>query len=236
MRTEMIRLAMFDMAGTTVDDMVDGLPLVVGATQRAFARHGVKLDPHLIHAQRGKEKREMISALLQETGQPSALLEPVYGSFLSELECGLLAVREMPGTEETFLFLRQRGVKVAVGSGFPPDVTARIIAHLGWRARGLIDYATTAEEAGGGRPAPNMIHAAMAALGVDDPRHVLKIGDTMMDMLEGKNAGAWTVAVLTGSQTRAQLASVSPDEILPSVADIPALFARMTEDEQDAIA
>lgn len=236
MRTEAIRLAMFDMAGTTVNDIVDGLPLVVGATQRAFARHGVDLDPHLVHAQRGKEKREMIGALLQETGQPSALLEPVYASFLSELERGLLAVREMPGTEATFRFLRRRGIQIAVGSGFPPDVTARIVAHLGWRARGLIDYATTAEEAGGGRPAPNMIHAAMAALGVDDPRHVLKIGDTMMDVLEGKNAGAWTVAVLTGSQTRDQLASVSPDEILPSVADIPTLFATPAESQQDAFA
>jgi len=234
--TEAIRLAMFDMAGTTVNDIVDGLPLVVGATQRAFARHGVDLDPHLVHAQRGKEKREMIGALLQETGQPSSLLEPVYASFLSELERGLLAVREMPGTEATFRFLRQRGIQIAVGSGFPPDVTARIVAHLGWRARGLIDYATTAEEAGGGRPAPNMIHAAMAALGVDDPRHVLKIGDTMMDVLEGKNAGAWTVAVLTGSQTRDQLASVSPDEILPSVADIPTLFATPATSQQDAFA
>lgn len=34
-----LRLVVFDMAGTTVDDMVDGKPVVAVAMQSAFAAH-----------------------------------------------------------------------------------------------------------------------------------------------------------------------------------------------------
>ena len=38
---------------------------------------------------------------------------------------------------------------------------------------------------GEGRPHPAMVHAAMRAAGVDDPRECLKVGDTATDVAEG---------------------------------------------------
>ena len=72
-----------------------------------------------------------------------------------------------------------------------------------------------------GRPNPKMIHNAMQQLGVTKPQKVVKIGDTIVDIQEGKNADVWTVAVLTGSQTEKQLMTVQPDYILSSIRALP---------------
>jgi len=71
-----------------------------------------------------------------------------------------------------------------------------------------------------------MIHEAMQRLGVVDARQVVKIGDTVVDIHEGKNAGVWTIAVLTGSQTEDQLRAAKPDYILPSIRELPWLVTR----------
>ena len=76
-----------------------------------------------------------------------------------------------------------------------------------------------------GRPDPRMIHDAMQRLSITDARQVVKIGDTVVDIQEGRNAGVWTLAVLTGSQTETQLVAAEPDYILPSIRELPELFA-----------
>lgn len=46
----------------------------------------------------------------------------------------------------------------------------------------------------------------------------------MADIEEGKNAGTWTEAVLSGSQTEEILKEAEPDFILAGVVEIPRLF------------
>lgn len=65
-----------------------------------------------------------------------------------------------------------------------------------------------------------MIFDAMRKLQISDPRTVLKIGDTVADIEEGKNANCFTVAVLTGTQTRKQLEDAKPDRIVDSIRDL----------------
>jgi phosphonatase-like hydrolase len=218
----MITLVLFDMAGTTVDDRVGGNPLVIGATLRALGELGLELTPAQVSAQRGQEKQAMLRVLLDEAGADPALLDAAYEGFLRELSAGLDGVSEMPGARETFAWLRERGIRVGVGSGFPTDVVERIVQRLGWRQAGLIDYAASSQQVGASRPDPAMVLDAMSSLGIDDPRHVVKVGDTAMDVLEGRNAGVWTVAVRSGTQSEAQLAQHGPDAILPDVAALPA--------------
>jgi phosphonatase-like hydrolase len=220
LQPNLIRLVMFDMAGTTMDDVVEGYPLVIGAAIKAFAQHGLELAPEMVNAQRGREKKEMMAALLEQIGAPSNLLESVYARFLLELERGLDGIQEMAGAAALFRKLHSVGILVGLGSGFPTDLMRKMLSRLGWQREGLIDYAASAEEVGEGRPSPAMIHAAMKELGVPDPKMIVKIGDTIMDVREGKNASALTAAVLTGTQSREQLAQAQPDYILPGIGDL----------------
>ncbi|WP_348243576.1 HAD family hydrolase, partial [Salmonella enterica] len=54
----------------------------------------------------------------------------------------------------------------------------------------------TSEQTGGvGRPAPAMLALAAEQLTVTDPTTVMKIGDSVNDILEGNNADAVSVGI-----------------------------------------
>jgi phosphonatase-like hydrolase len=221
-----IRFVLFDLAGTTVSDGNPGTSLVVEALQKTLQSAGVTLDIADITSHRGKDKRAVIRELLQRT-QPNvsdALVDELLDGFLLRLEQGLSEFAEISGASRTFEFLHGRGIQVGIGSGFPQELVDRIVARFGWKEQGLVDYAASTETVGAGRPHPAMIRDAMKRFTITDPQQVLKVGDTIMDILEGRNAGAWTVAVLTGTQLRATLESAGPDFILKSVAELPDLF------------
>ncbi len=132
----------------------------------------------------------------------------------------------MPGAEETFTFLRERGIKVVTDTGFDATIGGLIMARLRWPGR-LIDLAVFSSDVPQGRPAPYMIFRAMQHLGVIDVRRVMKIGDSPADLEEGTNAGCGEViGVLSGAHTAATLGAYPHTRILPSVADLPALFER----------
>ena len=231
MFSQPIQLAMFDMAGTTVNDKIDGHPLMVISMMRAFAKHGFEFVPDVINKHRGKQKSEAIQTLLCEVAElPSTDAERigdgVYCDFLLELKNNLSSISEIDGATELFRYLKSKNIYVGVGSGFPMQVVQVIISQLGWLDKGLLDYVGSAEQIGVGRPNPKMILDAMERLNITDGQKVLKIGDTVVDVQEGKNAGAWTVAVLTGSQTEAQLMAVAPDYILSSIRELTTLIPR----------
>ena len=224
-----IQLAMFDMAGTTVNDKVDGHPLMVISMMHAFAKHGIALSSDVINKHRGKQKSEAIQTLLKEVAELSpadveSVGDNIYRGFLHELESNLSRISEIDGTTELFRHLKSQGIHIGVGSGFPMQVVQAIVSQLGWLDKGLLDYIGNAEQIGVGRPNPKMILDAMQQLGITDGRKVLKIGDTVVDVQEGKNAGAWTVAVLTGSQTETQLMTAGPDYILSSIRELRTLI------------
>ena len=226
-----IQLAMFDMAGTTVNDEVDGHPLMVISMMRAFAKHGIELVPDVINKHRGKQKSEAIQTLLREVAELSPadaerVGDGVYRDFLHELESNLSSISEIDGATELFRHLRSKNIYIGVGSGFPMQVVQAIASQLGWLDKGLLDYVGSAEQIGVGRPNPKMIHDVMQRLGIIDGLAVVKIGDTVVDVQEGKNAGAWTVAVLTGSQTESQLMAAAPDYILSSIRELWTLIPR----------
>jgi phosphoglycolate phosphatase len=210
-----LELVIFDMAGTTVDDRVDGVPLVLRSYDDAFRSCGVEVPMEVLNEQRGRDKRTVIG----ELGGGDA--EEIYSRFNAALLANADRVREVPGASEVFRFLRRHGVRVALNTGFPREVAEVIIDHLAWEGAGLIDSWTCSEEVGRSRPDPAMIHALMSGLGVTDPSAVMKVDDTATGIEEGLNAGAVTIGVLTGTQRRERLLRARPHGILESVMELP---------------
>jgi len=224
-----VELVLFDMAGTTVDDLICGEPLVIAAFRAALRAHdGSEATFDQANAVRGYEKREALRKLLSSirglqdaAAVEESEVEKLFALFKVELD-KLIAFMdtEVVGTSATFDALRKRGVKICVGSGFPDHVVQGIVKNMGW----AVDAAFSSEALGAGRPDPVMVTAAMERCGVTDPRRVVKVGDTVVDVEEGRNAGVFTVSVLTGTQSRDKLAAAGPDCIIPSVADLPLVF------------
>jgi phosphonatase-like hydrolase len=211
-----IKLVVFDMAGTTVDDEVDGLPLVLKSYDDALRSHGVEVPMEVLNAQRGRDKWTVI----KELGGDKA--EAIYSAFIGVLSQNITKVREVERTAETFRFLREHGVRVVASTGFPVEIAEPMIEHLGWLRNELIDGWVCSEQVGASRPDPAMITSSMKKYGVSDPRAVMKVDDTVKGIEEGVNAGVYTVGVLTGTQSIQQLSAAGPDTILRSVAQIPA--------------
>jgi len=210
-----IRLAVFDMAGTTVDDLVDGVPLVLKSYRDAFEAHGVHVPMEVLNEQRGRDKWTVIN----ELGGDEA--PEIYEDFLGILNANTGHVKAVAGASETFRFLRDHGVAVVASTGFPEEVAEAIVEHLGWLRDGHINGWVCSEQVGASRPDPAMILYAMKRHGVTDPGEVLKVDDTAKGIEEGLNAGAHTVGVLTGTQSIRRLGSAGPHGILPSVAELP---------------
>ncbi len=210
-----LKLVVFDMAGTTVDDRIDGVPLVLRSYDEAFRSRGVEVPMAVLNEQRGRDKWTVI----KELGGEDA--EEIYSHFNATLLANADRVREVGGASEAFRFLRGHGVRIALNTGFPREVAEGIIDHLGWEREGLIDAWTCSEDVGRSRPDPAMIHALMSGLGVEDPSAVMKVDDTAIGIEEGLNAGVVTLGVLTGTQTRERLLRARPHDIIQSVIDLP---------------
>ena len=84
----------------------------------------------------------------------------------------------------------------------------------------FIDDYISSEEVTSGRPYPYMINSLMKRNNISSIDHVIKIGDTEMDVKEGKNAGCKTVGVLSGAHSKEQLNNQKPDFIVNNIMDI----------------
>lgn len=222
----MIRLAVLDMAGTTVSDD--------GAVERAFLE---AMSPDgavssgdagagaldYVRATMGQSKIVVFRALFdgdEEAAQAAnQRFERAFDAAVGRGEVGPIA-----GAETALADLRAAGVQVCLTTGFSVSTREGIIDALGWR--GLIDLALSPADAGRGRPYPDMILRAILHLGVDDVRDVAVTGDTTSDLVAGTRAGAAVVAgVLTGAHTRAELERAPHTHIIASVADLPAILS-----------
>ena len=217
-----VMLVVLDMAGTTVEDAGQ----VPAAFTAALAEHGIALTPEQVSAVRGASKRQAIAELVEAHGGPGVRghANAVYAAFRSHLERRFAqGVRPLDGAAGTIAWLRERGVRVALTTGFDRDITDLLLRALAWR--GAVDAVVCGDEVPRGRPAPYLIFRAMEATGVDSVHHVASVGDTALDLRAGHNAGVrLNVGVLSGAHTRAQLEREPHTHLLPSVADLPALW------------
>lgn len=209
---------MLDVAGTTVDEG--------GAVYRVLAEvvagAGHPADDAAVRRWMGADKREALAAL---TGRDR--VENLHDTFVARLVRAYAATppRPLPGVPRALATLRAAGTAVVLTTGFDRQVTDPLLARLPREFTAELDAVVCAEEVAAGRPDPAMIRRAMALAGVDDPARVLAAGDTVLDVEAGAAAGAgWVVGVLTGAQTRAELAAAGPTHVLDGVADLPELL------------
>lgn len=104
-----------------------------------------------------------------------------------------------PGVIKTVKWLRDHGITIGSTTGYT-DVMMEIVTACA-KERGYEPDAWFSPDSVNktGRPYPFMIFENMKQLKISSVDRVIKVGDTVSDMKEGKHAGVWTVGVLEGS-------------------------------------
>ncbi|HEU4881512.1 MAG TPA: phosphonatase-like hydrolase [Longimicrobium sp.] len=218
-----VELVVMDMAGTTVHDGGE----VPAAFTAALAAHGIAVSEDEIAGVRGASKREVIRHLVarHRPDAPAGLADEAYDGFRAALaERYGAGVRAVEGAEDVFDWLRRRGVRIALNTGFDRTITGLLLDALGWR-EGVVDAVVCGDDVRQGRPAPYLIFRAMEATGTTSVHRVMNVGDTELDLRAGWNAGVgWNVGVLSGAHPRERLERAPHTDLIESVASLPDLW------------
>ncbi|MCW2248134.1 phosphonoacetaldehyde hydrolase [Azospirillum fermentarium] len=214
-----LRAVILDWAGTTVDF---GCQAPTAAFTAAFAGFGVLITLAQARAPMGMPKWNHIRTILgmgpvaaawterHGAAPTDADADAIYDRFLP-LQVDVVANHAdvIPGVIETVAALRARGLAIGSTTGYPRpvmDVVMKAAADQGYAP----DVTVCAGETPSGRPGPSMALKCLIDLDVSPVEACVKIGDTVVDVEEGLNAGLWTIAVTeTGNEVGLPLADLA---------------------------
>lgn len=199
----------FDWAGTTVDY---GCFAPVKAFIEAFEQYGITSTLKEVRKLMGMLKIDHVRTMLS-MDRISGLWEEKQGRKWTEedvqevyelSESKILEIvhnyaEPKPYVVETVNKLREMGLKIGSTTGYTDEMMALVVpkaAELGYAPDCWFSPDSTNKK---GRPYPYMIFRNMEKLELKDVSRVMKVGDTVADILEGKNAGMVTVGILEGS-------------------------------------
>jgi phosphonatase-like hydrolase len=217
------RLAVFDLAGTTVVDSGQ----VPAAFSSALAEAGIDVSAEQIANLRGSSKREAILRMTPEGSNRAERAAATFETFKLHLVRlnDSSGVREIAGARDVFAWLRSNGVRVALNTGFDGEITNLLLERLGWR-EGVVDAVVCGDDVPEGRPAPYLIFRAMEATGTHRVHDVANVGDTVSDLSAGDNASVrFNIGVLSGAHDRARLEKAPHTHLLTDVTELRRLWS-----------
>lgn len=201
---QQIKMVVFDWAGTTTDF---GSQAPVDVFDRTFRQKGLVFTKAEINAPMGMEKKAHIKTMLStEKGQKlwedaysrswnEDDIEDVYQCFEGNLRTVVAEYSKLiPGVKETVEKLREMGLKIGSTTGYTSEMMQYVLPvakEQGYEP----DCCVTPDVTEYSRPTPFMVFECMRQLNVYPPKLVVKAGDTVMDILEGKMQahGLWAL-------------------------------------------
>lgn len=219
-----LEMAAFDVAGTTVKD--DGI--VIEAFKVAFEKtqpdlwpvKGAEWTKYALDTM-GQSKIQVFTSLLgdsEKAHHANVAFEEAYVNEVAEQ-----GVFPIAGAVELFAHLREKGIPVALTTGFSRSTLNVLLTELDWID--LIDLSVTPEEAGRGRPHPDMLNFAAEKLDAPNAEYSLVVGDTESDMKSGVAFGSKNIfGVLSGAHGKDELIAGGATSVVNSIADILSLF------------
>jgi len=215
-------MVVFDMAGTILNEN----NVVYKTLRKAINEKGFDLSLDQVLAEgAGKEKLQAIKSILGVYAQQNDdnLAQEIYNRFIPYLKEAYDTLEILPqdNAEEVFGQLMEKGILIVFNTGYNTETAQSLLTKLGWEKGVQYDDLVTATDVDHNRPDPDMILLAMERFGITDAHEVAKVGDSIIDIEEGKNAGcSLTVGITTGAHTFEQLQSAKPDHIINKLPEL----------------
>lgn len=229
-----IKLVVFDLAGTTLKDGGE----IALCFDRAMQQYGYTIPHAEIYPLMGYKKPEAIRMMLESYEMDkeritAGLIEEIHHLFEEEMITYYKTapqVEALPFAADVFRQLKEKQIFIGFDTGFSKAIADTIMTRLDWQEHGWVDCIVASDEVPKGRPHPYMIRRMMESCGITDPKQVVKVGDTEVDVMEGKNTGcSFSIAVTTGAFTRKELLPYEPDFIIDSLNELIPLLEQHAE-------
>lgn len=205
MTFQTLQAVVFDWAGTVIDF---GSQAPMGAFVVLFARHNVAITMAEARGPMGLPKWHHIQALGQQP-RIAAAWQAAHGRAFTDADVDALYEEFTPmnaesvkqhatliaGAADLVARLRAAGLKIGSTTGYNRPIMDNVVPLAA--AQGFVpDHLVCAGDLPESRPsAAGMVHT-LQVLGGIEPSRAVKVDDTLPGLMEGRNAGAWTVAVL----------------------------------------
>lgn len=222
-----VKMVILDWAGTTLDYGCYA-PAVVFI--EVFKRRGVEITMEQARRPMGLKKLDHIRAISQQD-EVAMLWQQVHNKKCTEadvqdmfetdfvpLQIACIAdyTELIPGTVEAVNELKSRGIKIGSSSGYfteAMEINLREAKKQGYSP----DVNSCASDVPAGRPEPWMVISNMQQARIFPPEAVVKVDDTKPGIVEGLNAGTWTIGLAkTGNEVGLnlqELAALSAEEV-----------------------
>ena len=220
-----IQLVVFDIAGTTVKDNGE----IATAFRTALEEYSYLVPVSKINPLMGYKKPEAIRKIVEEYEQnkeriTADYINAIHDRFLELMIEHYQTAKEiipLPNVMEVFSFLKEKRIKIGLDTGFSKNITDVIVNRLNWVNDDVVDYVVSSDEVPAGRPYPYMIQRMMNVANITDAKRVIKVGDTEVDVQEGKNANClYSIAITTGAFTREELEPYKPSFIIDDIKEV----------------
>lgn len=201
-----LKAVVLDWAGTAVDYGCFG---PVAAFREVFRTRFIEPTEEEVRTHMGMDKMEHLKAI-SAMPRIRQLWTAIYGKEIGETDFlemhqhfeeirmqGLHRYSELvPGLLTTVSTLRGMGMRIGSTTGYN-SLGAKLMCEEAALHGFWPDSVVCASDVPAGRPHPWMCFRNAMELGTYPMSAMVKVGDTPFDVLEGLNAGMWTVAVTT---------------------------------------
>jgi phosphonoacetaldehyde hydrolase len=224
--TGKLQAVIFDWSGTTVDF---GCFASARVFIEVFRLKGIEITMAEARGPMGMEKCHHIR-LIALYPRVAAQWKALYGR-----ECNEQDIEEMfkiympiqlsliekysaliPGLREALKVVRSMDMKIGSTTSYNKEIMEKL-TNSATRQGYTADSVVCSDDVSEGRPAPYMAHKNAENLGISHMQACLKIGDTIPDIKEGKNAGMWSVGVVISGNKMGlsplELCSIESEEL-----------------------
>ncbi|MDP7974895.1 MAG: HAD family hydrolase, partial [TACK group archaeon] len=208
----LIRVVAFDMDGT----LLDSREAIRAQIRDYFRDHGQEPPPDQeVVTLLGMTDEEIAKRLLGDRSQDDdsvqELVRWITETYVSKY---YKLLNLFPGVADCMSQLKERGIMLGVASNAMLPIVEKF---LEWSGLGPLIDAVAAAGKIRGKPAPDEILEIAKKLRIH-PDQILYVGDTPIDVLAARAAGAIPVAVISGIGSMEQLTQVKPEILLAGTA------------------
>jgi pyrophosphatase PpaX len=212
----MIRGVIFDLDNTLVDS-IDSITKCADHVLRGMGKGGI--DRATAEGAMGLTLFDLFALVEPDLSEAEKVrlfddYRRCYMDFIHETKI-------LPHAREALASASSRGLRLALVTTKSSGNARKILKAFGMH--GFFMAVVGFEDTKKHKPSPEPIFKALELLGLG-AGEVLVVGDTEMDIMAGRGAGAKTVAVTTGVTPRERLAPEKPDYIVDDLSELDSIL------------